>query len=135
VPLITTSNGIQEVPTPTPLVDVYLFGPSDDSSSLSLERSAAVAPLNPAPREEPKNSSPIASKVLRFIAEKCDTPTSLEVLFQTFGEVNTKMAITELLQYELISNDAIETWSYRATDRGNNQVKRDQDSVAPAGRS
>jgi hypothetical protein len=135
VPLIGTSNGIEEVPPPTAFCDVYLLGPSDES--ISISPSAEPAPSHPI--AEIESISPVATKVLRFIAEAHLTPgltpVPYEILVETFSEINANIAINELILRSLIKNDAEELWSYHATDRGKSQLKRIADSNALAGRS
>jgi len=142
VPLIGTSNGIDEVPTPTALGDVYLIEPSDESINVSAKSSASeTSPLYDSHAEplvsftDTERVSPIASKVLRFIAEAHFTPVPYEVLVETFGEVNANIAITELLLRSLIKNDAVELWSYHATGRGKNHVAQTPTTPELTGRS
>jgi len=130
VPLIPTSNGIDEAPTPTALVDVYLLGPSDESVSLS----PAAEPIASQPITE-ISVSPVASKVLRFIAEARLTPVPYEILVEEFSKVSADTAITELIVQSVIRNDLKELWSYHATDLGKNQLKYIHDRNALAGRS
>jgi hypothetical protein len=52
IPLIGTPNGIQEVPTPTALVDVYLLGPSDEVSSEIAQPTGTAETSSKAPRTQ-----------------------------------------------------------------------------------
>jgi hypothetical protein len=135
VALIGTSNGIEEVPAPTAFCDVYLLGPSDES--ISLSPSAEPAPSHPV--AELDSISPVATKVLRFIAEAHLTPgltpVPYEVLVETFSEINANIAIHELILRSLIRNDTEELWSYHATDRGKNHAKRIADPNVLTSRS
>jgi hypothetical protein len=131
VALIGTENGIEEVPTPTAFCDIYLLGPSDESICVS----PPAEPIASHPITETEGISPIASKVLRFIAEARLTPVPYEVLVETFSEINANIAITELIIRSLIKNDGEELWSYHATDRGKSHAKRISNQDALAGRA
>lgn len=98
VPLTTTSNDIDEVPIPTPLVDVCLLGPSDeDSSELPQRRCIAESPSKAATAQtEPHHAGKASSQT----APKDTRPLEIQIFAQIDSaerEIDRGMDIERLI--------------------------------------